>query len=222
MQFETKIMSITEKQNTYTSTNTYSTLNDIGAKTKNIWIVFHGIGYLSRYFINFFDELNADENYIIAPQAPSKYYLNGAYKYVGASWLTKENTRAETENVMNYIDALILNEGLPVDLNIIIFGFSQGVSIATRWVAKRKIVCSHLVLYAGGLPKELETKDFNFLDENKTAVTVIVGDKDEYLTPERMLSENKRIDELFGKRAQKIVFKGGHEMKKEIINELAF
>lgn len=214
-------MSSIEKLSTYSTTNTYSTLNSLGPNTKNVWIVFHGIGYLSRYFINFFDELNSDENYIIAPQAPSKYYLNGKYKHVGASWLTKENTAMEIENVMNSIDSVIAQEELPKDLNLIVFGFSQGVSIATRWVAKRKVKCDHLVLYAGGLPKELEIKDLDFLQENKTEVSVIIGGKDEYLTQERMISENKRIDELFQGEANKIIFDGGHEVKKEIINDLA-
>jgi len=213
-------MSSIEKLNTYTTTNTFSTLNSIGSKTKNIWVVFHGIGYLSRYFINFFDELNSDENYIIAPQAPSKYYLNGKYKHVGASWLTKENTTEEIKNVLNSIDSVIAKEKLPKDLNLIIFGFSQGVSIASRWVAKRKVQCTHLVLYAGGLPNELETKDFDFLKENKTEVSVIIGDKDEYLTPDRMVSENKRIEELFRGNVNKIIFEGGHVVKKELINDL--
>lgn len=192
----------------------------MGPKTKNVWIVFHGIGYLSRYFINFFDELSSDENYIIAPQAPSKYYLNGKYTHVGASWLTKENTAAEIENVLNSIDSVIDEEELPKDLNFIVFGFSQGVSIATRWVAKRKVKCNHLVLYAGGIPNELRAKDLNLLQENKTEVSVVVGDKDEYLTQERMVAENKRIDELFQGNANKIVFEGGHVVKKEIINDL--
>jgi len=142
-----------EKQNTYSITNTYSTLNAVGTQTKNIWFAFHGIGYLSRYFINFFDELDPNENYIIAPQAQSKYYLNGQYKHVGASWLTKENTANEIENVLNYIDSVFEEEKLPHDVNLIVFGFSQGVSIAARWVAKRKITCNQLVLYAGGIRK---------------------------------------------------------------------
>ena len=62
-----------EKQVTYQTTNTYETLNTLSAKTKNIWIVLHGIGFLSKFFIKYFDELNAEENYVIAPQAPSKY-----------------------------------------------------------------------------------------------------------------------------------------------------
>ena len=92
-----------EKQVSYQITNTYSTLNKHTSKTKNVWLVFHGIGYLSRYFLKYFKDLNPEENYIIAPQAQSKYYLNNKYTHVGASWLTKENTEEEFENVLNYL-----------------------------------------------------------------------------------------------------------------------
>ena len=100
-------MSKKSKQVTYQSINTYETLNDLTLKTKNIWIVLHGIGYLSRYFIDFFDGLPKEENYIIAPQAPSKYYLKNEYRYVGASWLTKENTVVETKNV-NLVELVLV------------------------------------------------------------------------------------------------------------------
>ncbi len=220
MVFESLVMANTERQISYLATNSYSTLNSLGKKTKNVWIVFHGIGYLSRYFINFFDELDSDENYIIAPQAPSKYYLNGAYKYVGASWLTKEATKKEIGNVLNYLDSVFENEIMPEDLNLIVFGFSQGVSIATRWVSSRAIKCQQLVLYAGGLPRELSSKDFDFLRKNETEIKIIIGDKDEYLTPERMESENQRIERLFHGKAKVIHFEGGHEVKKEIIKDL--
>jgi len=63
-----------EKKVIYSSSNTYSVLNNYTKKTKNVWIVFHGLGYLSKYFIKYFSKVNAEENYIIAPQAPSKYY----------------------------------------------------------------------------------------------------------------------------------------------------
>ena len=64
-----------EKKITYTASNTYTTLNAINEKTKNVWLVFHGMGYLSKYFTKYFTNLDSGENYIIAPQAPSKYYL---------------------------------------------------------------------------------------------------------------------------------------------------
>ena len=181
-----------EKQLTYNTTNTYETLNSLTDSTKNVWIVLHGIGFLSRYFLKYFDQLPSETNYIIAPQAPSKYYLNGSYKHVGASWLTKEKTSLETENIMAYLNAVFEAERVPKHCNLIVFGFSQGVSIATRWVAKTQLKCNQLVLYAGGIPNELKAKDFHFLKKNNTQVTVIIGDNDEYITPERLEVEEKK------------------------------
>lgn len=212
-------MNIIEKEVSYTITNSYSTLNILSNKTKNIWLVCHGIGYLSRYFLKYFNELNAHENYIIAPQAQSKYYLGSQYKHVGASWLTKENTQKEIENVMRYLDAVVKTENISNSKNLIVLGYSQGVSIAARYVAKRKLKCNQLVLLSGGIPKELNAQDFKFL-EGKTKVSLIYGNQDEYLTDELMDSEKKRFYKLFGDTATITVFDGVHEVKKEIINNL--
>ena len=209
-----------QKQVSYQTTNTYETLNELTGKTKNIWIVLHGIGYLSKYFVKYFDELNADENYIIAPQAPAKYYLKNEYKYVGASWLTKENRVLETVNVLTYLDAVYAAEAFPTDCNIIVFGFSQGVSIATRWIASRKIPCNKIVLYAGGIPRELTPEDFDFLNYQETQIYALVGNKDHYLTGEVIKNERARIEELFRGNAKQQIFEGGHEVKKEIIEKL--
>jgi len=111
-------MSLTQKEIFYTTTNSYSTLNTLTLKTKNVWFVCHGMNYLSRYFLKYFDELNVKENYIIAPQAQSKFYLAPKFRHVGASWLTKENTLKETENVMRYFDAVFVAENIPENINL--------------------------------------------------------------------------------------------------------
>lgn len=208
-----------EKSVSYNSTNTYETLNDFTDETKNVWIVFHGIGYLSKYFLKYFDELNPVDNYIIAPQAPSKYYLNSSYKHVGASWLTKENTETEINNNLNYLDEILKVETMLSIRNLIIFGYSQGVSMAARWVAQRKIECNHLVLYAGGIPNELNENDFTHLGNN-TQITIIVGNQDEYLTKERLSIEREKTRTIFNGRAKEHIFNGGHIIKKELINSL--
>lgn len=207
------------KNVSYNTTNTYETLNELNSQTKRVWLVFHGIGYLSRFFLKYFADLPKEENYIIAPQAPSKYYLKNEYKHVGASWLTKENTSLETINVFNYMDAVLENENLPEHCEIIFFGFSQGVSIATRYLAYSKLQCSKLIIYAGGLPNELKKQDFNFLNKD-TKVISIIGDKDQYLSPERLSKESEKIQLLFGDNIQHINFDGVHEVRKEIINQL--
>ncbi|MBT8299543.1 MAG: esterase [Maribacter sp.] len=212
-------MKVLENQVTYETTNSYTTLNALTEKTKNVWIVFHGIGYLSKYFLKYFDELPSNENYIIAPQAPSKYYLNNQYRHVGASWLTKENTANETQNVLNYLDAVYNAVNIPADCKLIIFGYSQGVSIATRWVVKRQLDCQQLILYAGGIPKELTPRDFKFIIENNTNVTTLVGNKDEYINAAILQSESERITDLFSGNANQVIFQGKHEIKKELLNQ---
>ncbi|MBN4057999.1 esterase [Olleya sp. AH-315-K02] len=212
-------MNSTEKEISYTSTNSYSTLNTLTSKTKTVWFVCHGMGYLSRYFLNYFAALNSEENYIIAPQAQSKYYIPPKFKHVGSSWLTKENTIKETENVMHYFDAVLKAEQLPKDLNLIVLGYSQGVSVAMRYIVKRQLYCNQLVLMSGGIPKELTAKDFDFLN-GKTKVSLIYGTQDEYMNEERIIYEKQRVHELFGTDVAIMPFDGKHIVNVELINGL--
>ncbi len=210
-------MNSTEQEISYTISNSYSTLNQLTASTKNIWFVCHGMGYLSKYFIRYFKELNPVENYIIAPQAQSKYYSTPKFKHIGASWLTRENTLMETENIMTYFDAIFKREQIPNDKQLIVFGYSQGVSVAMRYVAKRKIQCAQLVLHSGGIPKELTKADFAFYTGN---IKLIYGTKDEYLNDERMLEEHNKGSNLFGNQLEVITFDGVHEVNTKLIQQL--
>lgn len=213
-------MKLKEKEVTYTTTNSYATLNTLTKDTKNVWLVCHGIGYLSKYFLRYFKELNTKENYIIAPQAPSKYYLNNKFTHIGASWLTRENTATETENIITYLNTVYQTENIPNNCNFIVLGYSQGVSVVTRWLAQEKIKCNHFVLYAGTVPKELSKKDFAHLSDNKTKTTYIVGDEDAYFDNDRKQLEKIRIKNIIDPNTNFITFKGAHEVKKEIINSL--
>lgn len=208
-----------EKKVSYQITNTYSTLNRFTPGTRNVWVVFHGIGYLSRYFLKHFKNLNAEENYVIAPQAQSKYYLNSEYRHVGASWLTKENTDAEIENILHYLDEIYKAEQLQKAPNLIFLGYSQGVSIVTRWLARRKINPHRLILHSGKIPVELRSHDFRFLVN--TRINLIYGTRDEFLTPEVLKMEEARAKDLFGKNLEVIPFEGGHEVNGEVIERLS-
>lgn len=210
-------MVLEEKEVSYTIINSYSTLNTLSKTTKNVWFVCHGMGYLSRYFLKYFKGLNTDENYIIAPQASSKYYLKSEFKHVGASWLTKENTITETENVMRNFDAILESENIPDTVNFIVFGYSQGVSVALRYLSKRKLQCAQLVLHSGGIPEELNDNDFHFL---KAKVSLICGTNDEYLTEERLKYQTKRANSLFKHKLKIMLFEGKHEVNVKLINSL--
>lgn len=212
------------KENTvsYTHTNTYTTLNALTPKTKNVWLVFHGMGYLSKYFIQHFKDLDPEENYIIAPQAPSKYYQDKRFKYVGASWLTKENTATEKENVLHYIDQVWKTESSQWQgrkLRLFCMGYSQGVSIVTRWIASQKIVCDYLLMHSGAIPEELQAADFKHFPET-LPVTYLYGDKDEYINEARKTAQQIKGSALFGNRLQVEVFEGVHEVHTPFINSI--
>ncbi|MAP53868.1 esterase [Altibacter sp.] len=210
-----------EKQVSFQATNTYSTRNVFSEKTKNVWFVFHGMGYLSRYFLKYFEALDPEFNYIIAPQAPSKYYMGKAFKHVGASWLTREQTVAETHNVLTYIDAVAQaeQEALAKAPRTLFLGYSQGVSVVTRWMAFRQVSCNELVLHSGGIPKELTAADFAFLSE-KTNVTYLYGNKDQYITEARKTEEQLKGSQLFGSRLKVQVFEGIHEVHTPFLTSL--
>lgn len=211
-------MATEEKKVSYTTTNSYSTRNKLTSATKNVWFCCHGLGFLSRYFIQYFNGLDADENYIIAPQAPSKYYQKSDFKHVGASWLTREETQQETENVLNYLDAVFASEEIPEDKRLILLGYSQGVSVAMRWLASRKLNVDTLVIHSGGIPKELSPQDFEFL--TTTQVELWYGIEDEYLTEKRIYEETRRAKEMFGEALKIVPFEGKHIVNRELINQL--
>ena len=209
-----------EKQVSYKTTNTYQTLNSYSDTTKNVWLVFHGLGFLSRYFLRHFEILNPADNYIICPQAPSKFYLGENFKHVGACWLTKEDTLLETGNVLRYIDQVVAQENIDPNTNLIVLGYSQGVSIATRWLASRKISCQKLILHSGGIPKELTPEDFSHLDST-TQTTYLYGYKDPYITQARKTEETNKATVLFGPTLSTIVFDGIHEVHGPSILDIA-
>ena len=209
---------INEKEVSYRTVNSYSTLNERSDKTQNVWVVFHGIGYLSRYFLKYFRQLNHEKNYLIAPQAPSKYYLNGKYEHVGASWATRENTETDIKNVLAYLDEIYIEEDLRNAPNLILFGYSQGVSVASRWVARRKLNPAQFILHSGRLPEELKPEDFAFFDGK---VSFVYGTDDPFIKKENLETEEKRIRTLFPKNLKFMPFEGGHEVNRELIQKLA-
>jgi predicted esterase len=210
-------MNSQEKEISYKTTNSYTTLNKLTSDTKNVWLVCHGLGYLSHYFVRYFKHLNPDKNYIIALQAPSKYYQDNSFKHVGACWFTKNNTITEIDNVCRYIDAVLEKENIPDNKNLILFGYSQGVSVALRYLAKSKLKCSQIVIQSGGIPKELTPEDFSFLN---TTVHHVYGKQDEYLFDERITYEKNRAETLFGTHLKITAFEGKHVVNTEFISEI--
>ncbi|RRO14530.1 alpha/beta hydrolase [Flavobacteriaceae bacterium 14752] len=204
-----------EHKISYSTEKTYSTLNQLTDKTENIWLACHGLGYLSRYFIQYFSVLNPEKNYIIAPQAPSKYYQDKNFKHIGASWLTREETQLEMQNIKSYFDAIYQKEIHPyANKKLIVLGYSQGVSVAMRWIAQSKINSDTLLMHSGGIPVELKAENFEGLNFKPY---LIYGKSDPYITKQRAQQEIEKAEKLFGKTFEILSFEGKHEVNQEIL-----
>ena len=211
-----------EKSLSYTTTNTYETYNEFTQKTENIWVVFHGLGHLSRYFIEHFEKLNPEENFIIAPQAPSLYYQDKRYTYIGACWLTRENRELGIANNHAYLDALYeeeLKPKLKTGNRLIIMGFSQGVSVAMRWLKHRNLCCDQIILHSGSIPREFVENAFS--NQCKHIPILIYGKKDPLITEKRLSDEVDYAKHIFSNKPEIIPFEGAHEVHEATLFKIA-
>ena len=88
---------MTEHKIKVETTAHYYSIGELNNNTSDIWIVCHGYGQLASFFIRKFQDLDAPNRFIIAPEGFNKFYLNGYSGRVGASWMTKENREDEIE-----------------------------------------------------------------------------------------------------------------------------
>jgi predicted esterase len=120
------------------------------------------------------------------------------------------------QNVISYFDAVFESEELNTANNLIILGYSQGVSVALRYMASRKIQFQKLLIHSGGIPTELSREDFEYLNDD-AEVQLIYGTRDEYLDAHRIAQEQKRARNLFGDRVLILPFDGIHEVNTELL-----
>ncbi|MDT8347096.1 MAG: hypothetical protein RQ756_04790, partial [Flavobacteriaceae bacterium] len=86
---------------------------------------------------------------------------------------------------------------------IIIYGFSQGVSVAMRWLLHSGMRCDKLIINAGKIPHEIKPNAYEHFGAT-TEVHHIVGQNDPYLNPAVEAIELNKIAQLF--QHQKVFF----------------
>lgn len=199
---------------------TYETLGELTEQTEAIWIVCHGFGQLARYFVKRFDILDLSKCYVIAPQGLSKFYMT-QFSRVGASWLTRETKEVDLENQLNYVQTVFEQETANVDwskVQLNVMGFSQGTATTSRWVARNKIPFDNFIFWAGTIAHDIETEDMAFMKDS-SKVHIIVGDKDEFITAERLEKSKIMVTEKM-KTPNVIVYDGVHKVNREVLAQV--
>lgn len=207
----------------------YYTIGHLPTPTENaplnrIWFCLHGFGQLAQYFSRKFAELDDGQTLVVVPEGLSRSYLNGDYKRVGASWLTREDRDHEISDFLGYLNTLydlILDGRDPKTVYISLLGFSQGAATACRWLANGHIRVDRLILWAGYFPDGL--RDMIAPSQLEGIEThYVYGRQDQYI---------EQMDNLEGylQRLQSEVptltitaFAGDHRVEPAVLKQLTF
>jgi predicted esterase len=185
-------------------------------RTKIIWIVAHGYGFLAEFFIKKFEELSPEEHFVIVPEALNRFYLKDMSGRVGASWMTTEDREKEIEDYIHYLDTVYEALVAPSNARIVALGFSQGASTMARWALKTPYKVDRLVVWGGTIPDDclINVNQLNFMRP-----CLLVGDEDEFISKERKEEVLQRLDNL-GLTFSHIFYKGGHSILTEPLMQL--
>lgn len=200
-------------------TASYQTLNELTEKTERVWLVFHGYGQLAEFFIPKFKGLDPAQNFIIAPQGLSKYYLDGVYGRVGASWMTKEDRLTEIANQYAYLDAVLKSVGDISNKQLIYFGFSQGTATMGRYAAHAKIPFHQMIIWAGTFPPDTNPEDWKYLT-GEEGIHYYTSKEDIYFKEEMISQQNEVLKKALGREPDLHWYDGGHRVMPEIVASL--
>jgi predicted esterase len=197
-------------------------------QTTQVWFVLHGYGQLAERFARRFHPLASAGALVVAPEALSRYYLDGQRQHgpdsaVGASWMTREDRSSEIADYLAYLDRLrmqLLDEPYRLGTTVSVLGFSQGCATAARWAALGVARPKRLILWAGTLPPDL---DLHTAHErlSRARLTYVIGRQDEHLNEEAIQREEERLAEA-GIPCEIVWHDGGHRVEEDVLRRLAF
>jgi len=199
----------------------YFQLGNPGNDTSIVWVVLHGYGMLSEFFIQKFKKLENKNTLIFAPEALNRFYIDTNYGRVGASWMTKDERQDDIKENIKYLNSLmdqIIKDIGHSKFKINVLGFSQGGATACRWLFKSKLKFENLIMWAGDIPKDTLTED-NRLKWNDINTHLVMGEKDELINKEMKAKFLKLVTDY--KLDYKLtLYDGDHRIYPDVLMEL--
>ncbi|SEG32540.1 alpha/beta hydrolase [Algoriphagus boritolerans] len=189
-------------------------------RENEIWLVVHGYGQLAEFFIRKFKSFFSEDRLFIAPEGTNYNYLEGFQGRVGANWMTKHERETAIENNHRLLDTLIDSylDHYEKKPKINVLGFSQGAATATRWASVWKGKIDTLVLWSGGFAHDLNLDVANDAFA-ETDLILVLGEKDELITPESIQMQDELIAGL-GKEVMRLFFEGGHQLDTDVLKKI--
>ncbi|MFQ5510471.1 MAG: alpha/beta hydrolase [Candidatus Krumholzibacteriia bacterium] len=217
---------MTERSLAVHRTARYAVLGGANEHPGEVWFVCHGYRQLARSFLGYFAAIDDGSRVIVAPEALSRFYVEGADKggadaVVGASWMTREDRRHEISDYVSYLDTVYAKTFEGIDrsaVRVTILGFSQGAATVCRWIDGGRVRSDRLILWGGMVPQDVDWS--NEAPVRKPALFLVVGAQDEYATPAAVAEGEKRLRQ--NRLPYELVrFEGGHHLNKHVLQRLA-
>ena len=211
-----------KKQISISKTGKYSQIGKCSKKINNVWIVLHGYGMLSEYFVKKFECIIDETTLVIAPEATNRFYLGNNYNRVGASWMTKLDREQEISDNILFLDKLfsIIKKEIGHDnFKLNTLGFSQGGPALVRWLMSNKLNTNSLILWGSDIPKD------SLVTENKSRwnsinLKIVIGKNDEYINEEKK-QEFVGVVKSYGLKYELIEYEGSHKIIEEELKKIA-
>lgn len=183
------------------------------------WIVLHGYGQRAERFLQRFQCIAGDERTVVAPEGLSRYYLDGGFDRVGASWMTRDDRELEIRDTVDWLDALVAHldarDGAPA--RTVVLGFSQGSHTAGRWAVLGATRIDRLICWCAGLPHDIEAARYAGAPYT---IEFVLGRRDEIVRPEIVTRELDRAREAHIDFTV-TEFDGGHTVDASVLREVA-
>ncbi len=191
------------------------------AQPSEVWFVCHGYGELAAPFVQGLSVLDDGTRLLVAPEALSRFYVDGTHQKVGASWITREDRENEMRDYLKYLDAVkteVFSRIHGASAHITVLGFSQGAATAARWACRGSVDAARLIIWGESLPPELED-DESLKRLRAIQLTIVGGTRDEFFTQSRRDELRERLDRL-GVPFEEKSFEGGHRLDDTTLLEI--
>ncbi len=186
-----------------------------GKHITEVWLVLHGYAQLASEFLASFSAIADTHRLIIAPEALNHFYAKGFGGKPAASWMTSEMREKEIADYINYLN-IVSERFVPANCKFVLFGFSQGVATASRWLNQSNIPVSLFVIYSGELASELIQPNPSPCLVN-TPLVYVTGNSDPLIKPQKHETVKDLMRHLC---ASFITFDGGHEINRDVLIRL--
>lgn len=136
--------------------------------------------------------------------------------------MTSHDREADLSHQREYFSKVYQSELAHLDLSkyqVILLGFSQGVSAIARMLFQLKLPFDKLVLWAGGFPPEIPGTDTSFLKDNYE-ILIPIGNKDKYYNPDNYEVNLEYLNKAFGKEFEAHFYPGDHSLDPSLLEEL--